>query len=51
MVATNYKTARKLHKDLGITGTKVKDTNTTLQDNLNEPKETRIRKQVDRLTY
>ena len=51
MIAKNYKTARKLHKDLGITGTKVKDTNTMLQENLNKPKETRLRKQVDRLKY
>jgi hypothetical protein len=51
IIAQNYKAARKLHKDLGITGTKVRDTNTMLQDNLNKPKEARIRKQVDRLKY
>jgi len=51
MVAKNFKAARKLHKDLGITGTKVRDTNTMLQENLNKPKETRIRKQVDRLKF
>ena len=51
IVKKNYKAARKLHKDLGITGTKVKDTNTMLQENLNKPKETRIRKQVERLKF
>ena len=46
-VEKNYKIARKLHKELGEKGDKVKDTNRKLQEIVNAPKVKRISKKRD----
>ena len=51
IISTNYKVAKKMHKDFKLDNTKIKDTNKMLQEIVNKPKETRIKKQVDRLKF